>query len=80
MKLIIKAAAIGAGILALSACNNTPAENAADNLVENTEAVADNMVDNAEAVADNMTANAEAVADNMTDANTTDANAATNVQ
>jgi len=67
---------IGAGIVALAACNNTPAENAADNLVENTEAVTDNMMDNTEAVTDNMMANAEATADNMVDANTTDANAA----
>jgi len=51
MKLIIKAAAIGAGIIALSACNQTPAENAADNV----EAVTENVADNMEDVADNMT-------------------------
>ncbi len=62
MKLIIKAAAIGAGIIALSACNQTPAENAADNV----EAVTENAADNMEAAADNMTN--ETAADTMDNA------------
>ena len=53
------------GILALSACNNTPAEHNAQNIEENGEAVAENIVDNAEAVAENITDNAHAVAENV---------------
>jgi cell division septum initiation protein DivIVA len=67
MKLIYQAA-VAAGLLSLAACNNTPAEQAADNIEDNAEAVADNITDNAEAVAENITDNAEAVADNVTDA------------
>ena len=80
MKLIYQAA-VAAGLLALAACNNTPAENAAENIEENAEAVAENIVDNAEAVAENVTDNAEAVADNVEDADdAADANAAANGQ
>jgi hypothetical protein len=65
MKLIIKAAAIGAGIIALSACNNTPADNAADNVQE----AADNVADNLDAMADNATNDATADAlENQADA------------
>ena len=79
MKLIIKAAVIGAGVIALAACNNTPAENAADNITDNAEAVAENITDNAEAVAENITDNAEAVAENITDGNVA-VNTTTNAQ
>ena len=78
MKLIVKAAVIGAGVIALAACNNTPAENAADNITDNAEAVAENITDNAEAVAENITDNAEAVAENVENGNTAAGNAAGN--
>jgi hypothetical protein len=65
MRLIFKAAMIGAGVIALAACNKTPAENTADNITDNAEAVAENIVDNAEAVAENITDNADAVAANV---------------
>ena len=41
--------AVAAGLVSLSACNSKPAEQAADNIEANTEAVADNL----EAAADN---------------------------
>jgi len=61
MKLMIKAAAIGLGVLALGACNKH--SEAGDNVVANTDAVADNMESNTENVTDTMRANAENTAD-----------------
>ena len=67
MKLIYQAA-VAAGLLALAACNNTPAEQAADNIEENGEATAENITDTAENVAENITDTAENKADAVEDA------------
>jgi hypothetical protein len=56
MKLMIKAAAIGLGVLALGACNKHT--DAGDNVVANADAVADNVEANAENVADTIRDNA----------------------
>ncbi len=56
-KMLVLGAA--AGLFALSACNNTPREQAADNIEANAEARADNI----EAVAGN--ASSDAVEDNL---------------
>ena len=40
MRMIVKGAMVG-GLMALAACNNTPAENAADNVRESAENTAD---------------------------------------
>lgn len=64
MKKIFAVAAL-AGSLALSACNNSPREQAADNIEANAEAAAENL----EAAADNaMTPGAENALDNQADA------------
>jgi hypothetical protein len=42
------ALAMATGLVSLSACNNTPREQAADNIEANTEAVADNLEDAAD--------------------------------
>lgn len=55
-KISILAAA--AGLLALSACNNTPQEQAADKIESNTEAMADNMEDMADQSGNAMAADA----------------------
>jgi protein involved in sex pheromone biosynthesis len=56
---------LAAGMLSLSACNSSPAEQAADNV----EAVADNVADNLEDMADNATTEAGAEAlENQADA------------
>ena len=65
---IIYQAAVAAGLLALAACNNTPAEQAADNIEENGEAAAENITDTAENVAENITDAAENKADAVEDA------------
>lgn len=57
---ILAQAAVAAGLLALAACNNTPAENAAQNV----EMTAENVADNLEAAGDN----AEASLDNQAEA------------
>ena len=73
---VIYQAAVAAGLLALAACNNTPAEQAAENIEDNAEVVADNLeeaADNAtnEATEDALENKADAVredADNKADA------------
>jgi hypothetical protein len=56
---------IAVGLFALSACNNTPREQAADNIEANAEAVADNLED----AADNAgTSAGEASLENQADA------------
>lgn len=56
---------IAAGLMALSACNSSPAEQAADNVEANAEAVADNI----EEMADNATTEAgEDAMENQADA------------
>lgn len=54
-----------ASLAALSACNNTPREQTADNIEANSEAVADNLEDAAD---DATTANGEAMLENKADA------------
>lgn len=76
MKLMIKAAAIGLGVLALGACNKHT--DAGDNVVANADAVADNVEANAENVADTIrdnAANTATAVDNAVENGT--ANAAT---
>ena len=64
MKKFIALSAV-AGLVALSACNSTPREQAAENI----EANADAMADNVEAMADNASTEAgEAALDNKADA------------
>jgi len=64
MRMIVKGAMV-AGLMALGACNNTPAENKADAIEANADAVADNM----EEAADNMSNDAAADAmENKADA------------
>ena len=53
-----------AGLATLAACNQTPKEQAADNIEANAEMMADNM----EAMADNATGNAEDALENQADA------------
>ena len=48
------ALSVAVGLMSLSACNNTPREQAADNIEANAEAVADNL----EEAADNVTSEA----------------------
>lgn len=59
--------AIAVGLAALTACNKSPQENAADNIEANADNVADNITANAENVADNIQANAENRADAIRD-------------
>jgi hypothetical protein len=61
MKLMIKVAAIGLGVLALGACNKHT--DAGDNVVANTENVADTIEANAENTADAVRATGENQAD-----------------
>jgi outer membrane PBP1 activator LpoA protein len=63
MKKIFAVAAV-VGALALSACNNSAQEQAADNIEANAEAAAENL----EAAADNMTGNAAEGLENQADA------------
>jgi len=56
--------AIAVGLAALTACNKSPQENAADNI----EANADNVAENIQANADNMAENIQANAENQADA------------
>ena len=64
MKKILVLSAV-ASLVALSACNNSPREQAADNIEANADAAADNL----EAAADNTTNDtASAVLDNKADA------------
>ena len=66
MKLMIKAAAIGLGVLALGACNKHT--DAGDNVVANADAVADNVEANAENTADTIRDNAQNTADKVDNA------------
>jgi ABC-type transporter MlaC component len=65
MKKISTAFAVAFGVAALAACNQSPQEQAADNIEANAENVADTIEANAEAVTDNMQANAENAADTV---------------
>ena len=65
MKKISTAMAVAFGVAALAACNQSPKEEAADNIEANAENVADTIEANAEAVTDNMQANAENAADTV---------------
>ena len=73
---ILAQAAVAAGLLALGACTNTPAENAAQNVemnAENTADVLDEQADNAateagEAALDNQAAAVRAEGENTADA------------
>jgi len=59
------AVAAASGLIALSACNNTPREQAADNIEANAEMMADNLEDAADNAATPAEANAlEGAADN----------------
>lgn len=55
--------AVAVGLGALAACNQSPRENAADNIEANAEDVAENIEANAENAAENVQANAENAAD-----------------
>ena len=63
MKKISTAFAVALGVAALAACNQSPQEQAADNIEANAENVADNIEANAENSTDMMQANAENTAD-----------------
>ena len=60
---IITGLSVAVGLAALSACNQSPQEQKADNIEANAENVADNIEANSENVTDNMQANAENAAD-----------------
>ena len=62
MKKISTAIAVAFGAAALAACNQSPQEQAADNIEANAEVVADNLEDAADATGN------EAVEDNLEDA------------
>jgi hypothetical protein len=55
--------AVAIGLAALAGCNQSPKEQAADNIETNADMMADNMVANADNVADTMQANVENAAD-----------------
>jgi hypothetical protein len=88
MKKISTAIAVAFGAAALAACNQSPQEQAADNIEANAEIVADNLEDAAdatsnEAVEDNLEnaadaveANGEAAADAVRDGADADGNSA----
>ena len=69
--------AIAVGLAALAACNQTPQENAADNIEANAGMTAENIETNADMTAANIEANAENTAENVEAGNET-ANTATN--
>ena len=84
MKKISTAFAVALGAAALAACNQSPQEQAADNIeanadmtIENVEANAENMIENIETTTENVTSNIEANAENgpdaVADGNTTNA-------
>ena len=72
MKKISTAIAVAFGAAALAACNQSPQEQAADNIEANAEIVADNLEDAADAVE----ANGEAAADSVRDGADADGNSA----
>lgn len=55
--------AVAVGLAALAGCNQSPKEQAADNIEANADAAAANIEANADAAADNMVANADNAAD-----------------
>jgi hypothetical protein len=55
--------AVAVGLAALAGCNQSPKEQAAENIEANADMMADNMVANADNVADTIQANAENAAD-----------------
>jgi hypothetical protein len=63
MKKISAAFAVAVGVLALSACNQSPQEQAADNIEANAENTADMIEANTENAADAVEANGENAAD-----------------
>ncbi len=65
MKKISTAFAVALGAAAHAACNQSPQEQAADNIEANAENVADTIEANAENVTDTMQANAENAADTV---------------
>jgi len=68
---ILAQAAAAAGLLALAACTNTPAENAAQNIEMNAENTADDLEaagDNAEATLDNQAEVVRDAGENKADA------------
>jgi hypothetical protein len=75
-KFTVLAVALGVG--ALAACNQSPREDAADNIEANAENVADNIEANADNAADNMEANADNAADATRDAGDAKADAVRN--
>jgi hypothetical protein len=88
MKKISTAVAVALGAAALAACNQSPQEQAADNIEANAEVVADNLEDaadttgnetvedNLENAADAVEANGEAAADATRDGADADGNSA----
>ena len=88
MKKISTAIAVAFGAAALAACNQSPQEQAADNIEANTEVVADNLEeaadnattegaeDNLEDAADAVEANGEAAADAVREGADADGNSA----
>ena len=88
MKKISTAFAVALGAAALAACNQSPQEQAADNIEANAEIVADNLEeaadnatteaaeDNLEGAADAVEANGEAAADAVRDGADADGNSA----
>lgn len=67
---------VAAGLAALAACNQSPQENAAENIEANADNVSENIEMNAENASENVQANAENAAENVE--NTADGNTATN--
>ena len=75
---ITTALAVAVGLGALAACNQSPRENAAENIEANADAMAENIEENADAMAANIEANGDAVAENVEEAGDNAADAATN--
>ena len=65
MKKISTAMAVAFGVAALAACNQSPQEQAADNIEANAENVADTIEENADNATDVMEANAQNTADEV---------------
>jgi len=65
MKKISTALAVAAGVFALSACNQSPQEQAADNIEANAENTADMIESNTENAADMVEANGQNAAEDV---------------
>ena len=65
MKKISTALAVAAGVVALSACNQSPQEQAADNIEANAENTADIIESNTENAADMVEANGQNAAEDV---------------